>query len=130
MPTSEAEDAKKKVLVAEDNPSVREYFVRSLSLAGYHVGEAIDGQEALDILSHERFDVLVTDIVMPNVDGVALAMKAGQLYPEMRIVMVSGYAQERLRAANLESLVQKIVSKPVSHDELCEAVRSVLSISR
>jgi two-component system cell cycle response regulator CpdR len=129
MPTSELySPPPKKVLVAEDNPAVREFIVRSLSSAGFSVTSAIDGQQALDMLAAETFDVLVTDIVMPNVDGIALAMKAGQLYPALRIVMVSGYAQERMRAVNLESLVQKVISKPFSLEEICEAVKSALSI--
>ncbi len=120
----------KKVLVAEDNPSVREFIERSLASAGYAIASAMDGQEALDKLARERFDALVSDIVMPNVDGVALAMKAGQLYPGLRIVMVSGYVQERLRAINLEALVHKVISKPFSPEDICGAVESALSVSK
>jgi two-component system, cell cycle response regulator CpdR len=116
-----------KVLVAEDNPAVREFVVRSLTSVGYAVAAAIDGQQALDMLSREKFNVLVSDIVMPNVDGIALAMKAARLYPELRIVMISGYAQERLRAHNLDILVHKIIAKPFSLEEICEAVKNALS---
>ncbi|MDD4616228.1 MAG: response regulator [Alphaproteobacteria bacterium] len=119
-----------KILVVDDNPSVREYIERSFAVPGYAVSSAIDGQEALDLLSRENFDALVSDIVMPNVDGVALAMKAAQLYPSLRIVMVSGYVQERVRAVNLESLVHKVISKPFSPEEIREAVDSVLSVSK
>jgi CheY-like chemotaxis protein len=118
-----------KVLVAEDNPAVREFIVRSLSSAGYAVTAAIDGQQALDRLAQEKFDVLVSDIVMPNVDGISLAMKAVRMYPDLRIVMISGYAQERLRAHNLDVLVHKIIAKPFSLEEICEAVKNALSFS-
>jgi two-component system cell cycle response regulator CpdR len=118
-----------KILVAEDNPAVREFIVRSLSSVGYTVTAAIDGQQALDMLAQEKFDVLVTDIVMPNVDGIALAMKAVRLFPNLRIVMISGYAQERLRAHNLDALVHKIIAKPFSLEEICEAVKNALSLS-
>ncbi|MFA5040113.1 MAG: response regulator [Bdellovibrionales bacterium] len=117
------------VLVAEDNPAVREFIVRSLSSAGYVVTAAIDGQQALDILAREKFDVLVSDIVMPNVDGIALAMKAVRMVPDLRVVMISGYAQERLRAHNLDVLVHKIIAKPFSLEEICEAVKNALSYS-
>jgi two-component system, cell cycle response regulator CpdR len=118
-----------RVLVAEDNPAVREFIIRSLSSVGYTVAGAIDGQQALDMLAREKFDALVSDIVMPNVDGIALAMKAVRLFPDMRIVMISGYVQERMRAHNLESLVHKIVAKPFSLEEICEAVKNALSVS-
>jgi two-component system, cell cycle response regulator CpdR len=116
-----------KVLVAEDNPAVREFIVRSLASAGYEVYSAIDGQQALDMLSRHGYDVLVTDIVMPNVDGIDLAMKAVHSYPNLRIVMISGYGQERLRAHNLDTLVHKVIAKPFSLEDICDAVKNALS---
>lgn len=116
------------VLVAEDNPAVREFIVRSLQSAGYNVTQAVDGQEALDVLSREKFDVLVTDIVMPNVDGIALALKAVRLFPDLRTIMISGYAQERMRAHNLDALVYKIIAKPFSLEEICDAVKDALAL--
>lgn len=116
------------VLVAEDNPAVREFIVRSLGSAGYKVTAAVDGQQALDLLTKEKFNVLVTDIVMPNVDGIALAMKAIRLFPDLRIVMISGYAQERMRAHNLDALVHRIIAKPFSLEEICDAVKNALSL--
>ncbi len=115
------------ILVAEDNPAVREFIVRSLSSAGHTVSAAIDGQQAMDMLTRDRFNVLVTDIVMPNVDGIALAMKATRLFPDLRVIMISGYAQERMRAHNLDALVHRIIAKPFSLEEICEAVKNALS---
>ncbi|MDR3424718.1 MAG: response regulator [Alphaproteobacteria bacterium] len=117
-----------KVIVAEDNPAVREFVVRALSSVGYIVAAAVDGQQALDMLAHEKFDVLVSDIVMPNVDGIALAMKATRQYPDLRVVMISGYAQERMRAHNLDALVHKVIAKPFSLEEICDAVRNALAL--
>lgn len=116
-----------RVLVAEDNPAVREFIIRSLSSAGYRPTAVADGQQALDTLSKEKFDVLVTDIVMPNVDGIALALKAVRLFPDLRIVMISGYAQERMRAHNLDALVHRIIAKPFSLEEICDAVKDSLA---
>lgn len=117
-----------RILVAEDNPSVREFVVRSLQGAGYAVTAVNDGQQALDVLVNERFTVLVTDIVMPNVDGIALALKAVRLFPDLRIVMISGYAQERMRAHNLDALVHRVIAKPFSMEEITEAVKDALGL--
>jgi two-component system, cell cycle response regulator CpdR len=115
-----------RILVAEDNPAVREFIQRALSGAGYDVTVTMDGQQALDQLSKENYDVLITDIVMPNVDGIALALKATSMQPDLRIVMISGYAQERMRAHNIEALVHRIIAKPFSIVEICDAVKDVM----
>lgn len=116
------------ILVAEDNPAVREFVVRALGGVGYQVTQVADGQQALDALAHEKFAVLVTDIVMPNVDGIALALKAVRLFPDLRIVMISGYAQERMRAHNLDALVHRVIAKPFSIDDICAAVKDALAL--
>lgn len=117
-----------KVLVAEDTPAVREFIVRSLQSLGATVVSVEDGQQALDVLAREKFNALVTDIVMPNVDGIALALNAVRMYPDIRVIMVSGYAQERMRAHNLETLVHKIIAKPFSLEEICGAVKDALAL--
>ncbi len=117
-----------RVLVAEDNPAVREFIVRSLTGAQYDVVAAADGQLAFDMLTQEKYDVLVSDIVMPHIDGIALALKAVRLYPDLRIVMISGYAQERMRAHNLNTLVHRIIAKPFSLEEICSAVKDALQL--
>lgn len=115
------------ILVAEDNPAVREFITRALTSAGHDVTATTDGQQALDRLNKATYDLLVTDIVMPNVDGIALALKATSLQPELRIVMISGYAQERMRAHNIEALVHRIIAKPFSINEICDAVRDAMN---
>src|SRR5882672_1678468 len=127
MSENTASESSPRVLVAEDNPVVREFIVRSLLSAGYKITAVADGQQALDMLAQEKFDVLVTDIVMPNLDGIALALKAVRLYPDLRIVMISGYAQERMRAHNLDALVHRIIAKPFSLEEICDAVKGSLA---
>ncbi len=117
------------ILVAEDNPAVREFVVRALQTTGATIKAVPDGQAALDALAAEKFDVLITDIVMPNVDGIALALKAVRQYPDLRIIMISGYAQERMRAHNLDALVHRIIAKPFSLEEICEAVQNVMPLS-
>lgn len=117
-----------KILVAEDNPAVREFIVRALQSLNMEIASVSDGQEALDKLFKEPFDILVTDIVMPNVDGIALALKATHDYPNLKIIMISGYAQERMRAHNLDALVHRIIAKPFSLEEICEAVQDVIAL--
>lgn len=117
-----------KILVAEDNPAVREFIVRALQKPVHAITDVADGQQALAALDKEKFDILITDIVMPNVDGIALALKAVRLYPDLRIIMISGYAQERMRAHNLDALVHRIIAKPFSLEEICEAVQDVLAL--
>ncbi len=116
-----------KMLVAEGNPAVREFIVRSVQTMGCSVVGVTDGQQALDVLAREKFDVLVTDIVMPNVDGIALALKAVRVHPDLKIVMISGYAQERMRAHNMDALAHRIIAKPFSLEEICQAVRDALA---
>lgn len=116
-----------RILVAEDNPAVREFIVRALGGAGHEITAAVDGQQALDRLNQASFDVLVTDIVMPNVDGIALSLKATSLHPDLRIVMISGYAQERMRAHNIDALVHRIIAKPFSITEICDAVNDAMN---
>jgi two-component system cell cycle response regulator CpdR len=121
-------DSGVRILIAEDNPAVREFIARSLATQGHITISVSDGQQALDTLAKERFDVLVTDIVMPNVDGIALALKAVRLFPDLRIVMISGYAQERMRAHNLDALVHRIIAKPFSLEEICGAVKDAIAL--
>lgn len=118
---------KLRILVAEDNPAVREFIQRALAGVGHDVLTVADGRQALDELGKAKFDVLVTDIVMPNVDGIALALKATSLDEGLRIVMISGYAQERMRAHNIEALVHRIIAKPFSIGEICDAVRDAMN---
>lgn len=116
-----------KVLVAEDNSAVREFIVRAIqSMDGFHLTSVNDGQEALNRLTESKFDILITDIVMPNIDGITLALKAMREYEDLRIIMISGYVQERMRAHNLDALVNRIIAKPFSLEEICEAVQDVL----
>src|ERR1043166_7801436 len=101
-----------KILVAEDDSAVSAFVVRALTHAGHEVTAAPDGLAALVHLAGARFDLLLTDIVMPGLDGIALALKASNDYPEMKILLMTGYASERQRAHNLDALIHRVVEKP------------------
>ena len=86
-----------------------------------------DGLDAVAALAGGRFDLLLSDIVMPRLDGIALALKAGKDYPAMKILLMSGYASERQRAHNLEALAHRVVAKPFTLAELVAAVAETLA---
>ena len=117
------------ILVAEDEPAVREFLVRGLGSVGYEVTAVEDGEQALGQLAQpeQAFDLLITDIVMPRMDGISLALTASRDHPDMKIIMISGYADARARAHNLEALIHFILAKPFTLDELINQVRTALA---
>ncbi len=119
-----------RILLAEDDPSVREFVNRALVHRGHDVTTVNDGGEALEALAEDTFDLVLTDIVMPRVDGVALALKVSKDYPKMRIVLMTGYAAERDRAHNLDALVHEVVSKPFTLSDICDTIDAALTESR
>lgn len=116
-----------KILLAEDEASVSVFVERALGHAGHEVKSASDGLAAVAALAAERFDLLLSDIVMPRLDGIALALKAGKDYPAMKILLMSGYASERQRAHNLDALAHRIIAKPFTLAEICAAVEETLA---
>jgi CheY-like chemotaxis protein len=116
-----------RVLVAEDDPAVRTFVSRALTHAGYSVTDVEDGQQALQALEIERFDLLVADIVMPVVDGIALALSASSHQPDLRILLITGYPTEQTRARNLDALIHGLIPKPFSLQELCVAAKAALA---
>lgn len=116
-----------RILVADDEPDIRDVIQRALTAAGHHVTTVADGAAALQKLEEASFDLLLTDIVMPIMDGVALALKVGKEYPDLRILMMTGYADQRDRAYNLDSLIEDIVVKPFTVDEIILKVQEALS---
>ena len=116
-----------RVLVAEDEPAVRAFVVRALQHARHEVTAVEDGQQALERLVEAEFDLLVTDIVMPHLDGIALALKATRDWPEMAVLLMTGYPAERQRAFNLDELIDRVILKPFTLDQFLAATRAALS---
>jgi CheY-like chemotaxis protein len=100
---------------------------RALAHGGHEVATVNDGLEALGVLDGEDFDLLVTDIVMPNLDGIALALKVAKEYPQMPVLLMTGYAAERQRAHNLDVLIHDVITKPFTLAEICEAAEEALA---
>ncbi len=119
-----------RILVAEDERAVREFVLRALNHQGHEVVAVEDGLQALEALDRESFDLLLTDIVMPGMDGIALALRLRRDRPDLPILLMSGYAAERQRAHNLDALIHNVVAKPFTLREICAAVDSALVAGR
>jgi CheY-like chemotaxis protein len=116
-----------RILVVEDVAAVREFVRRALINEGHVVVVAEDGLKGLAVLASGEFDLLLTDIVMPGLDGIALALKVAKEYPRVRILLMTGYAAERQRAHNLDALIHRVIPKPFSLQEICRVVNEVLA---
>lgn len=117
------------ILLAEDDKAVREFVSRALRQDGHEVMAVGDGQQALNALETRKFDMVLADIVMPQVDGIALALKASKDYPELPVLLMTGYSAERQRAHNLDALINDVISKPFTLNQIRETVRRVLEPS-
>tara|TARA_Y100001936_G_scaffold204924_1_gene208623 strand:- start:10481 stop:10864 length:384 start_codon:yes stop_codon:yes gene_type:complete len=113
------------ILIAEDDKAVREFVSRALKQDGHDVTAVGDGMQALNALQNQQFDMLLADIVMPQLDGIALALKASKDYPELPVLLMTGYAAERQRAHNLDALIHDVISKPFTLTEIRETVRRI-----
>jgi two-component system, cell cycle response regulator CpdR len=118
-----------RILIAEDEETLRALCARGLTTDGHDVVSACDGSEALEILTREegRFDLLLTDVRMPIVDGIALALSTARDFPALMILMMTGYADQRERAHNLEALIHDVITKPFTLATLRTAVNGALA---
>lgn len=116
-----------RILVAEDEAAVSAFVTRALTHKGHEVKAVPDGLAAVTALAAEKYDLLLTDIVMPKLDGIALALKASKDYPATKILLMTGYSAERQRAHNLAALVHRVITKPFTLDEICAAVDEELA---
>jgi two-component system, cell cycle response regulator CpdR len=115
-----------RILVAEDDNAVRELVTRIIASRGHEVTAVVDGAYALEAVGSGQFDLLVTDIVMPRLDGIALALRLAKSHPDLPILMMTGYALERQRAHDLEVLVHRVLSKPFTVDQFLVALGETL----
>jgi two-component system cell cycle response regulator CpdR len=125
-------NAMASILVAEDDQAVRDFVSRALAYYGHSVTSVPDGSAALAALAERRFDLMLTDIVMPGLDGVALAAQATKRDPAMPVLMMTGFASEgqRAQSAGGASPVERVISKPFSLKEICAAVEEALAARR
>jgi CheY-like chemotaxis protein len=117
-----------RILIAEDEQPVRELLARALAQDGHETMTAPDGAAAFDLLrSDGPFDLLLTDIRMPIMDGVALALMASRDFPDLVIVLMTGYAGEKERAQGLNALVHDVILKPFTLPDLKQALKDALA---
>lgn len=100
-----------RILLAEDEQAMREYLARALERSGYEVVAVDRGTEAAPLLEREHFDLLLTDIVMPEMDGIELARHCSKVSPRTEVMFITGFSGVALRAG--QSMPQaKVLSKP------------------
>lgn len=118
-----------RILIAEDEDALRSLISRALTQDGHHVVANSNGAEALDALAREAdgFDLLLTDIRMPMMDGIALALAASRDYPNLIILLMTGYADQSERAYGLETLIHDVITKPFSLSQIRGAVNDALA---
>jgi CheY-like chemotaxis protein len=121
-----------KILIADDEDSMRQLVARAIAMDGHETVTAQDGAEALEILTRENgaFDLLLTDIQMPVMDGIALALSAARDFPDLTILLMTGFADQRERASNLNALVHDVVTKPFSVADIRTAVADALAAKK
>src|SRR6201992_1142741 len=109
-----------RVLTADDEDSMRSLVARAIAMDGHAIVTAQDGAEALEILTDEggAFDLLLTDIKMPTMDGIALALPAARDFPALTILLMTGFADQRERASGLNAIVHDVVTQPFSVADL------------
>jgi two-component system, cell cycle response regulator CpdR len=121
-----------RVLIADDEDSMRALVARAIAMDGHDTVTAQDGAEALEILTREEgaFDLLLTDIQMPVMDGIALALAAARDFPELTILLMTGFADQRERASNLTAIAHDVITKPFSVADIRAAVADALTTRR
>ncbi|HXB77874.1 MAG TPA: response regulator [Bradyrhizobium sp.] len=121
-----------RVLIVDDEDSMRMLVARAIVMDGHQIVTAADGAEALEILGSEQgaFDLLLTDIQMPVMDGIALALSAARDFPRTTILLMTGFADQRERASNLSAIAHDIITKPFSVADIRTAVADALAARR
>jgi two-component system cell cycle response regulator CpdR len=116
-----------KILLAEDDNDMRRFLVKALQNAGYAVISFDNGLEAYNRLREEPFELLLTDIVMPEMDGIELARRATELDPDIKVMFITGFAAVALNPDNQAPRQAKILSKPFHLKDLVNEVTRLLA---
>ena len=116
----------KRILLAEDDESMRGFLERALLRAGYDVVAFDNGRDALDRLQQEPFTLLLTDIVMPLMDGIELARRASEIDPELKIMFITGFAAVTLSNGVETPKDARVLSKPFHLKDLVREVDTLL----
>lgn len=117
------------ILVVDDDPSVRSFTARALKIDGHIVDEADDGDVALENITDQdgSYDLILSDIRMPVMDGIEMAKNAVKDFPELKILLMTGYAEQRERAEDLTKIIIDVVPKPFTLTNIRDAVSKALA---
>lgn len=124
---TEAPEMTAKILLAEDDHDMRRFLVKALQNAGYDVASFDNGLSAYHRLREEPFELLLTDIVMPEMDGIELARRATELDPDIKVMFITGFAAVALNAGNHAPRDAKVLSKPFHLKDLVNEVGRLLA---
>jgi two-component system cell cycle response regulator CpdR len=116
-----------KILLAEDDQDLRTFLVRALQKAGHEVTSFGEGLSAYECVKTDAFDLLLTDIVMPEMDGIELARRAADLDPALKIMFITGFAAVALNPDNEAPKNAKILSKPFHLRDLVNEVDRMMA---
>lgn len=116
-----------RILLAEDDDAMRLFLARALERAGHLVAAVGDGEAALALFGASDFDLLLADVVMPGIDGVELAKRAGALVPTLRIMFITGFAAVALSRSGASPRQPKILAKPFHLRQLVAEVEKALA---
>ena len=116
-----------RILLAEDEEAMRTYLSRALENAGYSVVAVDRGTAAVPLLEQEKFDLLLSDIIMPEMDGIELAQRCAEISPETKVMFITGFAAVTLKASQ-EAPQAKVLSKPFHLRDLVLEVDRVFGL--
>ena len=116
-----------RILIAEDDPSMRGFLARALVKAGHMVVEVPDGDAAMNRLHDSEFDLLLADIVMPGINGIELAKHVNNDTPQLKVMLITGFAAVALKARGEINPGAKVLSKPFHLNTLVDEVGKLLA---
>ena len=117
----------RRILLAEDDEDMRRFLVKALERAGYDVCDFDNGASAYERLREEPFSLLLTDIVMPEMDGIELARRATEIDPDLKVMFITGFAAVALNPDSKAPKDAKILSKPFHLRDLVSEVQRLLA---
>ena len=116
-----------RILLAEDDEAMRGYLARALENAGYQVVAVDRGTEAVPLLETRTFDLLLSDIVMPEMDGIELAQRCAEIAPRTKVMFITGFAAVALAAGESAPPGAKVLSKPIHLREIVSEVERMMA---
>lgn len=118
-----------KILVVEDDDALRVLAARALERLGHEVDIANDGASGLTLIVDQNagYDLVLSDIRMPEMDGIQMALEASATFPSLKIMLFTGYADQRERAAELDGVIVDVMQKPFALTELRDRVEQALA---